>query len=71
VLNPANGQPYLVNLESGMTLAGPGFNLDLDTLGRPKNGASFILANATYTITGGSSARTVVVAPLTGFVTAQ
>lgn len=71
VVNPANGQPYLVNLEAGITLAGPGFSLDLDALGRPKNGASFTAANATYTISGASAARTVVVAPVTGFVTAQ
>lgn len=71
VVNPATGQPYLVNLEAGMTLAGPGFSLDLDALGRPKNGAAFTVANATFTITGGAAARTVVVTPLTGFVTAQ
>lgn len=70
VVNPATGQAYLVNLEAGLTLAGPGFSLDLDALGRPKNGANFIAANATFTISGGSVARTVVVAPLTGFVTA-
>jgi len=71
VVDPANGQPYQVNLETGMTLAGPGFTLDLDALGRPKNGANFIAANATYTISGGSSARTVVVVPVTGFVSVQ
>lgn len=71
VVNPATGQPYVVNLEAGMTLAGPGFSLDLDSLGRPKNGANLIVANATFTITGGSVARTVVVTPITGFVTAQ
>jgi hypothetical protein len=71
VVNPASGQPYLVNLEPGMALTGPGFNLDLDALGRPKNGAAFTAANAVYTITGGSVPRTVVVAPLTGFATAQ
>ena len=57
------GRPICVNLESGLTLAGPGFDLDLDALGRPKNGANFIAANATFTITGASAARTVVVAP--------
>jgi type II secretory pathway pseudopilin PulG len=71
VINPATGQPYAVNLESGMTLAGPGFSLDLDALGRPKNGASLIASNATYTISGGTTARSVVVAPVTGFATAQ
>lgn len=71
VVNPATGQAYVVNLEPGLALGGPGFNLDLDALGRPKNGAAFIAANATFTITGASVARTVVVAPVTGFVTAQ
>jgi type II secretory pathway pseudopilin PulG len=71
VINPATGQPYAVNLESGITLAGPGFSLDLDALGRPKNGASLIATNATYTISGGTTARSVVVAPVTGFATAQ
>jgi hypothetical protein len=71
VIDPANGRPYLVNLEPGLDLAGPGFALDLDALGRPKNGAAFIAANATFTISGAGVARTVVVVPLTGFVTAQ
>jgi MSHA pilin protein MshC len=71
VVNPATGQPYVVTLEPDLTLAGPGFSLDLDTLGRPKNGANFIVANATFTISGGSAARSVLVAPITGFVTAQ
>jgi len=71
VVNPASGQSYLVNLEPGLTLTGPGFTLDLDALGRPKNAAAFISANATFTISGSSTARTVVVAPITGFVTAQ
>jgi prepilin-type N-terminal cleavage/methylation domain-containing protein len=71
VVNPVNGQPYLVALESGLTLAGPGFNLDLDALGRPKNAATFISANATFTITGGTTTRTVVVAPVTAFASAQ
>jgi prepilin-type N-terminal cleavage/methylation domain-containing protein len=71
VIDPANGRPYLVNLEPGLDLAGPGFALDLDALGRPKNGAALIAANATFTIAGASAARTVGVAPLTGFVTVQ
>lgn len=71
VVNPATRQPYVVTLESGISLAGPGFSLDLDALGRPKNGANLIAANATYTISGGTTARSVTVAPLTGFVSAQ
>ena len=71
VVNPASGQAYLVNLEPGLTLSGPGFSLDLDALGRPKNGAALITTTATFTISGASTARTVVVAPITGFVSAQ
>jgi type II secretory pathway pseudopilin PulG len=71
VNDPATGRVYSVDLEDGLDLAGPGFSLDLDALGRPKNGAAFISANATFTITGGSVARTVVVQPLTGFASAQ
>lgn len=71
VIDPGNGRPYLVNLEPGLDLVGPGFTFDLDSLGRPKNGAAFIAANATFTISGASVARTVVVVPLTGFVSSQ
>ena len=71
VINPATGQSYLVNLEAGLTLAGPGFTLDIDSLGRPKNGGAFTATSATYTISGASAARTVTVEPLTGFPAAQ
>lgn len=71
VVDPATGKAYTVNLESGLSLAGPGFTLDLDALGRPRNGAALVTANATFTISGASAARTVVVAPITGFATAQ
>jgi hypothetical protein len=69
IVNPATGQNYCVTFEPGIALAGA--NLHFDPLGRPKNGASLIAANATYTISGGTTARTVVVAPVTGFATAQ
>lgn len=71
VLDPATRAPYQVTLEPGLTLSGPGFTLDLDALGRPRNGAALIAATATFTISGGDAARTVTVAPLTGFVAAQ
>lgn len=71
VIDPATRKPFSVSLESGLTLAGPGFTLDLDALGRPKSGASLITAVATYTIGGALVARTVTVAPLTGFTRAQ
>ena len=71
VLDPVTRQAYQITLESGLSLTGPGFDLDIDALGRPKNGANLITTNATYTITSGSTTRTVVVTPLTAFVTAQ
>jgi hypothetical protein len=71
VFDPGRAGPFQVVLPSELGLAGPGFTLDIDALGRPKNGAALIAANATFTITGGGVSRTAVVAPLTGFVTAQ
>ena len=71
MVNPATGQAYSVSLECGLDLTGPGFTLDIDALGRPKNGAAFINASATFTISGASTARSVVVAPVTGLATAQ
>jgi type II secretory pathway pseudopilin PulG len=70
VFDPAKGGPFQVQLPSELALAGPGFTLDIDTLGRPKDGANYA-PTATFTITGGGVARTAVVTPLTGFVTAQ
>jgi hypothetical protein len=63
VVDPATRASYQVNLEPGLTLAGPA-TLDIDALGRPSGGA-------TFTISGGGVARTVVVTAITGFVTAQ
>lgn len=63
------GGIFCVALESGLALGGS--DLYFDPLGRPKTGAALIAANATFTISGGGVARTVDVAPLTGFVTAQ
>jgi len=71
VVNPATGQPYAVSLEAGLTLSGPGFTLDFDALGRPKNGASFTTANATFSISGGGNTRSVLVSPITGFAAVQ
>ena len=71
VSDPGRAGPFQVQLPSELGLSGPGFTLDVDTLGRPKNGAALIAGNATFTITGGGPARTAVVTPLTGFVSAQ
>jgi MSHA pilin protein MshC len=71
VVDPATGRSYAVTLESGLGLTGPGFSLDFDALGRPRNAGALTTANATFTITGASTARTVVVAPFTGFATSQ
>jgi type II secretory pathway pseudopilin PulG len=71
VVDPATAGRFVVRLEPDLTLAGPGFTLDFDKLGRPTNGGALVAANATYTIGGASVPRTVVVAPITGFATAQ
>jgi len=63
------GGVFCVTVQPGLALAGA--NLYFDPLGRPKTGTALIAANATFTITGGGLARTAVVTPLTGFVTAQ
>lgn len=69
VIDPATGRPFTVALEAGLALGGA--NLDFDALGRPRNGAALLAVNANFNITGASAARTVVVAPITGFATAQ
>ncbi len=69
IINPATGSNYCVTLEPGFALGGG--NLYFDPLGRPKNGAALLGANATFTISGASAARTVTVAPVTGFAVAQ
>jgi type II secretory pathway pseudopilin PulG len=76
VLDPGRAGPFQVNLEPGLDLslligAGASIALDMDPLGRPRNGAALISANSTFTISGGGGARTVVLQPLTGFVSAQ
>ena len=76
VLDPGRGGLFQVNLEEGLDLslligAGASLTLDMDPLGRPRNGAALIGANSTFTIGGGGVSRTVVLLPLTGFATAQ
>jgi hypothetical protein len=71
VIDPATAKSFSVTLQTGLTLAGPGFNLDFDALGRPKNGAALTTANSTFTISGGASTPSVVVSPTTGFAVVQ
>lgn len=71
VIDPATGKSFSVTLQTGLTLAGPGFNLDFDALGRPKNGAALTTTNSTFTISGGASVPNVVVSPTTGFAVVQ
>lgn len=68
VVDPATARPFQVDLEPGLDLTGPGFTLDFDPLGRPKNGAA-LAANANFDVTGGGVLRRVTVTQLTGFVT--
>jgi hypothetical protein len=71
VIDPASAKPFSVTMQSGLTLAGPGFSLDYDALGRPKNGASLTTTNSAFTISGGANAPSVVVSPTTGFALVQ
>ena len=72
VIDPATGQAFSVNVECHLDIVGPGFTLDIDSLGRPRNGAALTTANAVFTISGGAGiTRTVSVAPITGFGVAQ
>ena len=69
VVDPATGRSFRVDLESGLTVSGTS-PLEFDKLGRPCNGAALRTAAVTLTI-GGSSARNVVIAPITGFASVQ
>jgi hypothetical protein len=69
VFDPGKAGPFLVELPAELALTGP--SLEMDALGRPKDAGGFIAANASFTVAGGGTPRTVVVTPLTGFVTAQ
>ena len=61
VNNPASGSSFSVSLQKSVVLAGNS-TLDFNSLGQPS-------AEASYTLTSGSSTTTVSVAALTGFVT--
>ena len=67
VIDPATGQAFSVTLSNNVTLAGG--PTSIDTLGRPVNGAALITTNTTYTLTAGTESWSVVVRPITGFVT--
>ena len=71
VIDPATAKSFSVTLQTGLTLTGPGFNLDFDALGRPKNGAALTTTNSTFTISGGANVPSVVVSPTTGFAVVQ
>jgi type II secretory pathway pseudopilin PulG len=78
VIDPATGKAFSISLNpagtpltAGVAASGPGFNLDFDALGRPKNGAVLTTTNTTFTITGGGNTRTVVVSPTSGFTVSQ
>jgi prepilin-type N-terminal cleavage/methylation domain-containing protein len=61
VTDPATASSFVVALQKGVVFVSPTTaTLDINSLGQPLSGASF-------TLSGGSS-KTVVVAPLTGFV---
>jgi type II secretory pathway pseudopilin PulG len=70
VVNPADGRPFQVTLETGLTLGGPAA-LQFDPLGRPRLAGTLASSVQTYTISGASAPRSVTVTPLTGLARAQ
>lgn len=67
IVDPANGQPFVVALENGVSVSAT--TLAMDSLGRPVTGGSLSAADTAFTLTGGIESSTVTVSRLTGFVT--
>jgi len=67
VIDPASGQAFLVTLSNNVTLSGG--PISIDSLGRPVSGSTPITTNITYTLTASASTWSVMVRPITGFVT--
>ncbi len=65
VIDPATGQAFQFSLENAVTVSGG--PLEVDSLGRPRSGASLTATNTVFTLAGGASSTTVTVSPLTGF----
>jgi MSHA pilin protein MshC len=66
VIDPASGQAFSILLSNNVTLSGG--PISIDTLGRPVSGSTPITTNTTFTLSAGTSAWSVVVSPITGFV---
>lgn len=65
VIDPASGKAFQVSLENAVTVSGG--PLEVDSLGRPRSGASLAAANTVFTLSGGSSSFSVTTAPISGF----
>ena len=68
VTDPAIQQTFQISLDEGVTISGG--NVRFDSLGRPVDGSGALLAGqSSLVLNGVSRSATVVVAPITGFVT--
>lgn len=65
ITDPATGKPFVVPLQHGVTLSGT--STELDSLGRPKDGA-LLTAARVFRLTAEETAWSAVLRPLTGFV---
>ena len=68
VLDPTTNSPFIISLESGISLSGKAIT-DFDTLGRPVAGGSIITSSParTFTLSIASIKQVVTLSPLTGF----
>jgi Tfp pilus assembly protein FimT len=71
--DPATGTSFSVTLSSGVSLSQSGgttnTTLDFDSMGRPTGTTNLLSTNTTYTVSSSGRTVTMVVAPITGFVT--
>lgn len=65
IRDPATGAAFVVPLEHGVTLTGT--STEIDSLGRPKDGA-LLAAARVFRLTAGTTSWSAVLRPLTGFV---
>ena len=66
VTDPATQQPFAVNMDNNVTLAGT--DTAFDSLGRPVSGGSLLASARVFTLSGSSTTATVTVSAVTGFV---
>ena len=66
VTDPATQQPFTVNMDNNVTVAGT--DTTFDSLGRPVSGGSLLASARVFTLSGSSTTATVTVSAVTGFV---